>query len=500
MTTTLPPPPTTPPPPPAPVEPARDLSFGTPAALIALVLAAVLVDLAFNTALAGWAVFAAVAVTVIALMATERMRSAQAIVIAAGAFVPAVFLGLRASPWLLTVDVLAIVGLLALGAARALGGDLFDTRFTTLFRQVCRLLLAVLIAPVVLVQSVVGLRAGATAADGEDVERHYGALLRGLALTLPIVLVIGAVLASGDAVFASFLRVDLPLENLGPHLFGFVAGTWLVAAVLTQATLAKPEEPPVRRPLIGPLEGSMVLGGLIIVYALFATARLLVALRGDSYVLETTGLTYAEYARSGFFQLLGAAALTVLVLLLLRTAVDLPTTASRRVFAFLAAAAVVLTLVMVQSAVIRLGLYDAAFGLTLLRLYSTIFAWWIGAVLVLVGLALCGVGARRSWLPGAVACSALITLVLVNVVDPERMIMNRNLDRLHETGRFDTYHATGLSDDGLVVLVDRFDELGIQHRTEVRAELCGRSRPDPRATTNLSVRAGTDAWARLCRG
>jgi hypothetical protein len=209
-------------------------------------------------------------------------------------------------------------------------------------------------------------------------------------------------------------------------------------------------------------------------------------------------MTYAEYARSGFFQLLGAAALTVVVLLVLRSAVDLPTTTNRRVFAVLAGAAVALTLVMVQSATIRLALYDATFGLTMLRLYSTIFAWWVGAVLVLVGLSLCGVAPGRSWLPGLVVVSALVTLLAVNVMDPERTIMNRNLDRHAETERFDLDYALELSPDGLTTLIERRRELPDVMRVELRRELCGPGAAPADPSWNLSVRSYENAREELC--
>jgi hypothetical protein len=221
-------------------------------------------------------------------------------------------------------------------------------------------------------------------------------------------------------------------------------------------------------------------------------------LKGDRYVLETTGLTYAEYARSGFFQLLGAAALTVVVLLGLRATVDLPTAGARRAFAVLAAVAVALTVVMVQSATIRLALYDAAFGLTMLRLYSTIFAWWVAAVLVMVGLSLCGVGASRSWLPGAVAASALATLLVVNVINPEAVVVSRNLERHHDTGRFDVPYVATLSDDALAVIIDRRAELDDATRAELVTTLCRPYRRSPEPSANLSAQAGAAARARLC--
>jgi hypothetical protein len=299
-------------------------------------------------------------------------------------------------------------------------------------------------------------------------------------------------------VFASFLRFDW-IPSLVDHVPGMLLGLWLAATIFGQAQRRRAPASGPTRPLLGALEGSVVLGGVILVYALFALARLLVALRGDEYVLRTTGLTYAEYARSGFFQLLAAAALTVVVLIALRSVIDLPTTVSRRVFAILAAMAVVLTLVMVHSATVRLGLYDRAFGLTMLRLYSTIFAWWVGGVLVLVGASLCGLGSSRSWLPGAIATSALAVLLAVNVANPEKVVIRRNVAHAQETGRFDLDHASGLSADAVPALVDALDELPPEARASAPWLLCARDRrPADDSSWNLAEQAAAAARARIC--
>ena len=85
---------------------------------------------------------------------------------------------------------------------------------------------------------------------------------------------------------------------------------------------------------------------------------------GERHVLDTAGLTYAEYARSGFGQLLAVAALTLAVV-----------AAARRwarddgiLLNALLAALCLLTLVVLISALKRLGLYEETFGFTRLRL------------------------------------------------------------------------------------------------------------------------------------
>ena len=80
------------------------------------------------------------------------------------------------------------------------------------------------------------------------------------------------------------------------------------------------------------------------------------------------------------------AALTLAVLLGLRALADLDDQRARWRFLVLATTAVALTLVIVGVALSRLSLYEHAFGLTMLRLYSQVFALWIGTVFVMLAV------------------------------------------------------------------------------------------------------------------
>ncbi len=96
-------------------------------------------------------------------------------------------------------------------------------------------------------------------------------------------------------------------------------GVWFLATLLTTGSNELAELPAPPRP-IGAVEATVVLCGLTGLYALFAVAQLVAAMGGNDHVVQTTGLTYAEYARSGFFQLLWASGITLVALLVLRAA------------------------------------------------------------------------------------------------------------------------------------------------------------------------------------
>ena len=95
------------------------------------------------------------------------------------------------------------------------------------------------------------------------------------------------------------------------------------------------------------------------------------------------------------------AALTLVVLLGLRALADLDDQPGRWRFLVLATTAVALTLVIVAVALSRLSLYERAFGLTMLRLYSQVFALWIGTVFVMLAVDLAVSVRRGAGAPGS---------------------------------------------------------------------------------------------------
>jgi hypothetical protein len=458
--------------------------------LLAVVLAVgVLLDLAWQSPLDGWAGLAATLLVAGSLLILGGVRNASGRLLVALAVLPALFLPLRTSPWVVPLDIIAVLALLALGASLAHHGHLGDTSFTLLARRTATTGGVVLTTPPPVLTAACALRGSRPAPA-----RSY-AVVRGVALAAPLVLVLALVLASGDAVFASLFDLSVDPSSLLPHVVAIVLGSWLATGLIARAEQAGPPPAPTAPFSIGAVEGAVVLGGLIVVYALFAWARLLVALRGAGYVVETTGLTYAEYARSGFFQLLWAAGLTLVVLVGLRATVALPSARSRRGFTLLSTIAVALTLVMVSSAVVRLELYDQAFGLTMLRLACTVFAWWIAAVFVLTGLSLAGVARSRSWLPGAVVVSAVAALLVWNGLNPEALVVEHNADRAAEGAEFDVGYAAGLSDDAVPTLVAALPALADDEQAEVVTALCTQDRS---TRWNRSSRAAAAARRDLC--
>ena len=472
--------------------------LGDSPARVALVLIAVgvLVDLALRTRAAGVAAFAAVVVAAIGLSWCGRVRRVGGRVLLAIAVVLAACSMVRASPWLLTLDAVAVLVLVAFACSSERGASHLGSTFAGASSRVVATVGAVVTALPRALETLASL----VPTRDAGVRSHLGSLLRGAVLALPIVGVLGVVLALADPVFASLFRLDVDLAGAGWDVVVVAFTIWVLAGCFVQAG-----RPPVERstasPSVGVVEGTVVMVGLTAVYAVFALSQWMVARRGADYVLSTTGLTYAEYARTGFFQLLAAAVLTALVLLWLRSSVAMTSSFSARLFSWLGVLASVLTLVVVHTALLRLHLYDQAFGLTRLRFFSTAFAWWLGAAFVLVALAfLVGRRSTREWLPTALGITAIVMLLLVNAVDPDRLVLAHNLER-HASGdgaEFDPWYAVELSSDAVPLLVDSVASLDEGDRRVVTNRLCDTYDPTAPVEWNLSSRAAARSLEQLC--
>lgn len=478
-------PPDGPPPPPAPREVRR-----ARVAMAAVAAGGLAVDLGLRGGGIGLGSTVALSVTAVGVLAAARHRTVETWALTAVALVLAACLAVRTSPWVVVLDWIAVVGVLALAATPRAGIPALGQSLPALAR---RATVPWLMSPAVaIVEPFEDLRVLARRRRGRRHDRRAerpagpvptpragqaGAVGRGLLLAVPIVAVLGLLLGSADAVFASFFAIPTPgldVEGAFGHLALLGLGAAAVAALLGADRQVGPRARSTARPL-GAIEASVVLIGLALLYALFAAAQLVAAIGGDDRVQRTTGLTYAEYARSGFFQLLWAAGLTLVVLLGIRALTR--ETSPRQDLAVRACSALccLLTLVLVAAAVNRLAVYRDAYGLTMLRLACTTFAWFLGATFVLLAVRLLQGRGGRDWLPTAMALTALVALLWWNVSNPEAHVARTNVDRAVATGKLDADHADGMSDDAVPTLVAGLDVLPPEARDDLFARLC---RPD----------------------
>lgn len=467
----------------------------TVTALLVALGIGVLGDLALRSGLVGLAGALLVLATSAALLACRWLRTRQARLLVALAPLFGGWLALRTSGWLLPLDLVAAFGLLALGVSLSAGGTLANLPFTGLLARAWHFTLHAIMVPQALMRLA---RNGRWPARGSVT----WAVVRGMLLAMPVVLLLGLLLMSGDAVFASMVSVEFDGGDFFRHLFAIALAAWVFLALVRVASAAEPTEPAHSTARLGAVEALVVLGSVVVLFGGFAVAQAIAVIAGSAYVQQTTGVTYAEYARSGFFQLLWVAVLTIGGLLVLRAVTDRRDARSARRFAVLSCVVCGLTLLIVAVAIRRLTLYSDVYGLTMLRLYCTIFAVWIGVVLVLLTAWLAGVHGARAWFPAAAGACGLALLLGLNVANPEALVARTNLQREAPLDPDTRYLTSHLSDDAVPVIAELLPGLDAETRDDIREQLCGDSAEGARftgwAAWNLSHARATTERNRLC--
>lgn len=295
---------------------------------------------------------------------------------------------------------------------------------------------------------------------------------RGVLLAVPPLVVFGALFASADPLFERYLNVitQFVAEDLVAHVMLALFFAWVTAGLL-RALLPNrsPEIVLPQLPRIPATEIAIALGAVATLFLAFVAVQARWLFNGAEALAAITGLTAADYARRGFFELVAASALT-LPLLLTADAVtrDAPTR-PRRTIRLLSGSIVLLVLVIMGSALERMALYTARFGLTEQRVYATALMAWLGVVFAWYVITTLR-GRRHRFAAGPVVAGIVAAFTLA-VVNPDALIARVNLDRAHQGAEVDATYLAALSADAAPVLLRRLNEVPASARCDIARKL-----------------------------
>lgn len=334
--------------------------------------------------------------------------------------------------------------------------------------------------------------AASTGATGNGAAaRHRGwAVLRGLLLALPFLVVFGALFMSADRIFADIVTdfVRLDLEQIVSHLFLTAVLTWLACGYLTGfLTGTRPVQLPDTlrtRPPVGIVEIGIALALVDLLFVLFVSVQFRYLFGGSGLVEVTPGLTYAEYAREGFEQLALACALVLPALLAADWLLERRGRRDALIFRALGGLLLLLLVVIIASALVRVRAYQEAYGLTEPRFYGVAFLGWI--TLLTVWFAATVLRGRREGFAFPALVSAFAFVALLLAANPDAWIARTNLERAADvpaaTERaeegVDARYLASLSADAVPTLVSALPDLPAQPRCVLADGLLDRWGPD----------------------
>jgi hypothetical protein len=389
------------------------------------------------------------------------------------------FAGLLAwhdSPLLVATNLLAVAGAVALGALRRTKPNLVDAQVSDYVVGAAAAGASTFAGAIDLLEKDVPWERIGAQLRG----RQSAAVARGVAIGLPLLLLFGGLFFAADAVFENFVVSTVPdFRHVWLHLLIGAAIALLCCGLLRdllatrdEQRLVAPELAALRTPkrmLVGPTEIAVALGIVNLLFAAFVAIQIRYLFGGQGLVESRVHLTYAQYARHGFFELVAVSLLVLPLLFGAHALLRHRSPFSLRLVQVLSGVLIALVLVVMASALERMRLYQREYGLTELRVYTTGVMLWLG--FVFVWMAATVVRARpRLFVTGALVAGFVATLAL-NVANPDALIARTNLDRPH----IDTTYLGDLSDDAVPVLLQRLPALDPGVRVPLAEALLRRS-------------------------
>lgn len=372
------------------------------------------------------------------------------------AFSASLLLVLRASMNVLPLVLMTIVMSAVLVLLQASGGSLVEAKLRDYFRSGWRLPIRVLpgLFPVLASLQWQGL-AGSTKVLG---------LVKGALLATPLLFIFITLFASADANFDRYVAelVDTLSFAAPQHLLFILFVSWISIGLL-RCTLLQRETTRVseRRWQLGAEETAMIMGSLALLFISFVVLQASYLFGGQSTLALSTGLTAAEYARRGFFELILVGSLTLAVLLGLSASEN-----STRIFRPLAVVLIVCVFVIFVSAIQRLSLYIDSFGLSLSRVFAAAFMIWLAGNILSFALT-CLRGNERGFASGLVLSGIAAVFILV-LANPAAIVARVNLNRsLLVEQELDLTYLLNLGPDAVPVILSYLPRLKNTQQCEI---------------------------------
>lgn len=280
----------------------------------------------------------------------------------------------------------------------------------------------------------------------------------GLLIGIPLLMIITGLLMSADSIFQNavlripeFILEFNFIEN-GFRLIFIILSSMLffgIFQVLKKDTLSNESNNEKRKWQWDSLTVITILVLLNAVYFVFVVIQFKYFFSGQLM----DGFTYAEYARRGFFELVLVLIINWTLLLSFLNRVKQESTILHLIIKCLYSLLIMASGVMLTSAFQRLSLYEKAYGFTMDRFLAHAFMIFL---MVIFAYTFIKIWLERISLIHFYLIVGLIFYTVLNVMNVEQFIVDRNLDRFEQTGKIDIDYLASLSYTGVSGLISLY--------------------------------------------
>ena len=399
---------------------------------------------------------------------------------AAAALALLLVLAFRNAWWLVTFSVLGAIGCTALAIV---GG-----------RQVRSILFSLFAAPWAAFAGIPWVRRHLKGSRSPGTAKR---VFFSVALTIVVLLVFGALLSSADVAFSQLLDDVIPnfaISSIFQWIFLAVAGGLLAVSGVYTLTA-----PPTTSSLdtegkgkFGLIEWAPAGAALVLLFGGFVAVQFTVLFGGSRHVLKTAGLSYSQYARSGFWQLAAVTLLSLALIAALARWAKRDQPVERLLLRVLLGLLCALSVVIVASALSRMWEYQRVYSFTGERIFVMASEMLLGVIFVLIAVA--GIKWQGRWIPGATVGLAVLMLLGLAALDPEGYVASRNAARYQGSGKIDAWYLRALSADATPALTKLPDPVRRCTLSWIADDL---KKPDPWYAWNLGRQRARKALADL---
>lgn len=284
---------------------------------------------------------------------------------------------------------------------------------------------------------------------------HTKEIVRGTAMAVVAIIVFSLLFAGADATFSNFVQklfaFDLTMDFA---IFRRIIILLFVTAFFTGAfaymykkyeNVANISKQKSRN--TGAIEMKILLSSINVLFFIFIILQIAHLFGGGANMLER-GITYAEYARKGFYELIFVAILSYIIIATAENNIVKNGESHLKSFKILSTVLVAQVVVILISAFMKLSLYESMYGFTTIRIYSHALMIWLAVVMVLLARHIFAGGTRAKFSLQVFICVILL-LFGMNVLNPDAFIAKRNLVRYAISGKIDTEYLASLSSDAI---------------------------------------------------
>jgi len=308
----------------------------------------------------------------------------------------------------------------------------------------------------------------------------FSDIVKGFLMAIPVLIVFLLLFSSADLVFQKYLAEILNIDNELELIFRFIFILIVTVGFIGAYSYSFREkgdhinsQQNRKKYTVGPIESSILLASVNILFFLFILVQLTYLFGGESNI-SVQGFSYAEYARRGFFELMAVAIISLLLLLTTEKYVIKEKAEHVLGFKILSTALVIQLILIMTSSFTRLALYEEAYGFTTLRLYSHAFIILLAVIFCLL-LYKIHKDRRENIFAFRVFLLVVLFIAVMNFLNPDAFIARQNIERFEATGKMDIYYLSHLSDDAMPVIIEELNILDEDLRKSFAHELYWRA-------------------------